>query len=169
MIKQSYLGYKKCLVKCSCAFLCALYVGTRRKREKYSFGTCNVWYGDKPQTKIILQGREPWSSGYGKRLTFQRSWVRFPVLYTGWTLFTLICSKNCKVCLKRPKINKKRGRCWPIFWENSRKKYTDYIIKKYWKKKLFYIQHGIVPALTFRLSSWHSAFVSSQSILGVWW
>ena len=28
--------------------------------------------------------------------------------------FTLICSKNCIVCLKRPKINKKRGRGWPI-------------------------------------------------------
>ena len=29
--------------------------------------------------------------------------------------FTLICCKNCNVCLRRPKINKKRGRCWPVF------------------------------------------------------
>ena len=32
-------------------------------------------------------GWEPWSSGYGKRLMFQRSWVRIPALYTGWTFF----------------------------------------------------------------------------------
>ena len=25
-----------------------------------------------------------------------------------WTFFTLICCKKCIVCLKRPKINKKR-------------------------------------------------------------
>ena len=31
--------------------------------------------------------------------------------------FTLICGKICNdVCLKRPKINNKRGRCWPIFY-----------------------------------------------------
>ena len=29
--------------------------------------------------------REPWSSGYGKRLTFRRFWVRIPAPYTGWT------------------------------------------------------------------------------------
>ena len=46
---------------------------------------------------------------------FQRSWVRIPVLYTGWTFLTFICGKNCNdVCLKRPKINYKRGRGWPI-------------------------------------------------------
>ena len=53
-------------------------------------------------------GREPWSSGYGRRLTFQRSWVRIPAPDTGWTFFTLICCKNCIVCLKRPKINEKK-------------------------------------------------------------
>ena len=50
------------------------------------------------QTNYLRFGREPWSSGYGKRLTFQRSWVRFPAPYTGWTFFTFICFKNCKVC-----------------------------------------------------------------------
>ena len=29
------------------------------------------------------------------------------------TFFTLICCKNCIVCLKRPKINENRGRGWP--------------------------------------------------------
>ena len=35
----------------------------------------------------------------------ERSWVRILALYTGWTFFTLICCKNCIVCLKR--LNKK--------------------------------------------------------------
>ena len=29
-------------------------------------------------TKNVNSGREPWSSGYGKRLTFRRSWVQIP-------------------------------------------------------------------------------------------
>ena len=58
--------------------------------------------------------RQPWSSGYGKRLTFQRSWVRIQALYTGWTKFTFICCKNCNdVCLKRPKINEKEAGVGP--------------------------------------------------------
>ena len=56
----------------------------------------------------MFLGREPWSSGYGSRLTFQRSWVRIPAPDTGWTFFTLICCKNCIVCLKRPKIKTKK-------------------------------------------------------------
>ena len=55
----------------------------------------------------IWSGREPWSSGYGIRLIFMRSWVQIPAWYTGWTrhFFTLICCKKCILCLKRPKIN----------------------------------------------------------------
>ena len=30
-------------------------------------------------------GREPWSSGYGRRLTFKRSRVQILASYTGWT------------------------------------------------------------------------------------
>ena len=29
-------------------------------------------------------GRETWSSGYGRRLMFRRSWVCIPALYTYW-------------------------------------------------------------------------------------
>ena len=36
---------------------------------------------------------EPWSSGYGKRLKFQRLWVRIPAPYTGWTFFTIFVVK----------------------------------------------------------------------------
>ena len=58
-----------------------------------------------------VEGREPWSSGFGRRLTFQRSWVWNLAPDTGWTwhFFTLICCKNCIVCLKRPKINEKEA------------------------------------------------------------
>ena len=36
-----------------------------------------------PQKNQSL-GREPWSSGYGRRLMFERLWVRIPAPYTGW-------------------------------------------------------------------------------------
>ena len=39
---------------------------------------------------------------------FRRMWVRIPAPDTVWTFFTLICCKNCNVCLKRPKINEKK-------------------------------------------------------------
>ena len=39
------------------------------------------------ELKNIKVGREPWSSSYGKRLMFQRSWVRIPAPYTEWTFF----------------------------------------------------------------------------------
>ena len=47
------------------------------------------------------------------------SWVRFPALYTGWTFFTFICCKNCKVCLERPKINEKEAGVGPFFKKNT--------------------------------------------------
>ena len=56
--------------------------------------------------------REPCSSGYGRKLIFQRSWVRIPALYTWWTISTFIWGKNCNVCLKR----RKRGWGLPIFY-----------------------------------------------------
>ena len=68
-------------------------------------------------------GREPWYSGYGRRLTFQRSWARIPAPDTGWTLkfFTLICCKHCIVCLKKTENKRKRGRDGPIFLKKCMK------------------------------------------------
>ena len=64
--------------------------------------------------KNKFHGWEPWSSGYGRRLTFWRSWVRIPVLYTGWKFFSLICWKIVLMFVwKRPKKTN-RGRGWPI-------------------------------------------------------
>ena len=60
----------------------------------------------------LIAWREPWSSGYGRRLTFQRLCVQIPTLYTGWTchFFTHSCCKNCnEECFKRPKINEKEA------------------------------------------------------------
>ena len=45
----------------------------------------------------------------------RRSWVWIPAPYTGWIFFNYNCCKNCHdVCLRRPKINLKRGRGWRI-------------------------------------------------------
>ena len=51
---------------------------------------------------VNIFGREPWSSGYGRKL-IRRSWVRTPVPYTGrtWHFFTLICCKKL-YCLFGP-------------------------------------------------------------------
>ena len=64
----------------------------------------------------LLLNLEPWSSGYGWRLMFQRSWVRMPAPYTGWAFFTLICCKICIVCLKKAENKRKRGRSWAILF-----------------------------------------------------
>ena len=70
--------------------------------------------------KLLQSGQEPWSSGYGKRLTFQRLWVRILAQYTGWTFFTYYCCTNCNFCLKRPKINEKEAGLGP-FKKNNHK------------------------------------------------
>ena len=49
------------------------------------------------------------SSGYGRRLLVQRSWVQISAQYTEWTFFTFICCKNCIVCFIRPKITEKEA------------------------------------------------------------
>ena len=80
----------------------------------------NLWYvlllekSENKQKDAI--GWEPWSSGYGRRLTFWRSWVRIPVPYTGWTFFPFIhCKTVFMFVWKRPKINEKEAGDWPIF------------------------------------------------------
>ena len=40
---------------------------------------------------------------------YQRSRVRIPAPFTGWTFFTFICCECFNLCLKR-----RRGRGWPI-------------------------------------------------------
>ena len=82
-------------------------------------------------------GREPWSSGYGKRLTNQRSWVQIPAPYTGWTFFTSFVVKICGVCFKRPKINGKRPGLARFFKKRGRKlPIIEKIFKQSWQKQL---------------------------------
>ena len=93
----------------------------------FSFSNFAVWY----LSKIYLFGwiqisttggqmhsdTSPYkvieSSGYGRRLMFERSWVRILAQYTGWTLhfIILICCKNFYCVFE--KTENKRG--WPIF------------------------------------------------------
>ena len=51
-------------------------------------------------------GHEQGSSGYGRWLKFERSWVQ---KLAGHDIFTLICFQNCIVCLKKTKNKRKRG------------------------------------------------------------
>ena len=76
--------------------------------------TVNCW---KDESKEKEAGREPWSSGNGWWLMFWRSWVQISAPYTRWSFrhfLTLICCKNCIVCLKRPKINEKEAGVGPL-------------------------------------------------------
>ena len=86
-------------------------IGWRISRPDFVvlFPVCNYYY---------VLGREPWSSGYGRRLMFQWLWVRILAPYTRWTFFHIFCCKNCNVCFKRQ--NKwKRGRGLTIFLKND--------------------------------------------------
>ena len=47
--------------------------------------------------KLRLFMREPWSSGYGRRLMSKRLWNRIPAMDTGWTFFTYIVVKEAGV------------------------------------------------------------------------
>ena len=63
-------------------------------------------FASKVQNNLFSLGREPWSSGYGRRLMIWSSWFRIPATYTGWRFLTL----NNLLCLfvEKTIINKKR-------------------------------------------------------------
>ena len=75
-------------------------------------------------------GREPWPSGYGRHLMMRgcgfESWCR----RMDMKFFTLICCKNCIVCLKRPKINGKEAGVGPFFKKDSKLLSPDIILLK---------------------------------------
>ena len=65
--------------------------------------TFTCCYMFKTNIVSIMFGRETWSSGHGRRLTFKRSCVRIPAPDTLWAFFTyIVVPKNCNVCFKRP-------------------------------------------------------------------
>ena len=66
-----------------------------------------------PQT--ILLGWEPWSCGYGRRLMFQRSWIRIPGPYTtGWIFFLHLFVVKIVKYVWKTKINKKEAGVGPF-------------------------------------------------------
>ena len=56
------------------------------------------------------------SSGYGRRLMFQRSWVRILAVYNGWTwhFFTMIWCQKLYSLFEKTENKRKRGRDWTI-------------------------------------------------------
>ena len=89
--------------------------------------------------QLHLPRGEPWSSGYGWQLKFERSCVRIPAF------LTLICCKNCIVCLKKTKNKLKRGWLWPIQKQNN---YT------YLVHSLHYLGHKVKMLWQYRPRSW---------------
>ena len=94
--------------------------------------------------KYLPLGREPWSSGYGRRLMFWRSWVQIPAPYAGWTFFTFLCCKNCN-CFKRLKNEKEAGitHILPMFifpkTKNALKFTKEAKIRQIWSHWQFFV------------------------------
>ena len=61
----------------------------------------------------VIKWWEPWYSGYGRRLMFQRSWVQIPAPYTRWTFSHLFVVKIV-MCVWKDKNKWKRVQYWPI-------------------------------------------------------
>ena len=59
------------------------------------------------------------------------SWIRIPAPFSGWTFLSIIRCKNCNVCLKRPKINKKEAAVGPFFFKKNDGRNLDSPIGKY--------------------------------------
>ena len=55
------------------------------------------------------------SPGYWRRLLFQRSWVRIPAPYTGWTFFNLYFFVKIVMFVWKDENKRKRGRALPLF------------------------------------------------------
>ena len=102
------------IVKESRGFCSVLAAENQPLRFFFLFVTKLFLVQTQKNAKLILSGRKLRSSGYMRRLMFQRSWVRILATQNGWTwhFFTLICCKNCIVCLKRPK----KVVLWSIRW-----------------------------------------------------
>ena len=64
---------------------------------------------EKINNRVFPLGQETWSSGYGKRLMSESCGFECRHLILDGHFFSYNCCKNCNVCLKRPKINKKEA------------------------------------------------------------
>ena len=68
--------------------------------------------------------------------------------------FTLICCKNCIVCLKRPKINKKEAGVGPIFKKKKKEAGLSHFNRSYLLLKSFRYSHDFTKQV-----------VASQSVI----
>ena len=88
---------------------CRLFIACKKERERDRLRMVSIMINNSRQRKVYSkvsffkvllsvmiwpsfeyikqhrEGREPWSSGYGRILMFQRSWVQIPAPYSGWT------------------------------------------------------------------------------------
>ena len=67
------------------------------------------------QARILFLGREPWSSGYGRRLMFQRLGSNPGAVYWMYIYFSHIFVVRIVMFVRKDENKRKRGRGWPIF------------------------------------------------------
>ena len=68
---------------------------------------------------FVLLGREPWSSGYGKRLTIPKVVGLNPGTVYWMDIFSHIFVVKIVMFLKRPKINEKEAGLAQIFFKKT--------------------------------------------------
>ena len=77
-----------------------------KKKNYLNANDATQWSRNLECYKLQQKGWEPWSSGFGRRLVYWRSWVRIPALYTGWTFSNV---KIVMIAWKDQKTKKRPG------------------------------------------------------------
>ena len=86
---------------------------------------------DHTNNKYQKIGREPLSSGYGRRLMNWRLWVRFPATYTGWTFFHIyLFVVKFVMCVWNDENKWKRGCGWPLFKKYQKTLFYSLLLSK---------------------------------------
>ena len=98
-----------------CRYNCPKVIASKQSLKSSLSGSCKVkrmhflvYFFHWKKSSQKLTRREPWSSCYGRRLTFKRSWVRIPAPDTRCPFFTFICCKYCIICLFEKTENKRK-------------------------------------------------------------
>ena len=72
-------------------------------------------------------GQEPWSSGYGRRLMLQRSWVWILAPYTGWTFFTYLFVVKFVMCVWKDENELKNRPRFVHFLNNCQRHWIQFV------------------------------------------
>ena len=78
------------------------------------WGTPNL-YSSLLAKLIKIIGLEPWSSDFGMRLKFKRSWVWIPTPYVRWIISHIFMLYKIILMFENTENNRKRGCRWPIY------------------------------------------------------